>query len=217
MAKTNAPLLSLGATGTIGKTVTFGSWKGVGYARQRVTPANPRTTAQTATRNVFRSGGQSWRLLPTAAVNAWTEFVRGRPLTPRNAYIGSFTRLLRGGIDLGNWQVSPGSGGGSPPSALSVTTGVASGAIDVSWSPPEIPTGWSIVAAHAVFSLDHDPATDWTQAVGIASDLIEAGAIPITGLTPGAAYGVSVFLEWTRADGRAAFSVSQTSVVSAGA
>src|SRR5215467_10281648 len=51
MARTTSPLLSLGASGSIGKSIVFGTWKGLSYARQYVVPQNPKTTAQTATRN----------------------------------------------------------------------------------------------------------------------------------------------------------------------
>jgi len=46
MAKLTAPLLSLTASGTIAKSVTYGTWKGIKYARQRVIPANPNSAGQ---------------------------------------------------------------------------------------------------------------------------------------------------------------------------
>lgn len=46
MAKLKAPLLSLGASGAIGKALVFFPWKGLNVAREYVTPANPQTDAQ---------------------------------------------------------------------------------------------------------------------------------------------------------------------------
>jgi hypothetical protein len=46
MAKLKSPLMSMDARGSLGKQIVFGNWKGVNYARQHVTPANPKTTAQ---------------------------------------------------------------------------------------------------------------------------------------------------------------------------
>ncbi len=46
MAKLKAPLLSLGASGQLGKTLVFFNWKGLDVAREYVIPANPKTTAQ---------------------------------------------------------------------------------------------------------------------------------------------------------------------------
>jgi hypothetical protein len=46
VAKLKAPLLSLGASGQLGKTLVFFNWKGLDVAREYVIPANPKTTAQ---------------------------------------------------------------------------------------------------------------------------------------------------------------------------
>ena len=46
MAKLKAPLLSLGASGQLAKTLVFFSWKGINAVREYVVPANPDTTKQ---------------------------------------------------------------------------------------------------------------------------------------------------------------------------
>lgn len=53
MARVTAPVLSLGARKTIGKTVTFFRSRGMDVARQRVIPANPQTPDQTTQRTAF--------------------------------------------------------------------------------------------------------------------------------------------------------------------
>lgn len=50
MAKLQAPLLSLGASGALGKAIVFFGWKGIDVARSYVVPANPRTDPQVAQR-----------------------------------------------------------------------------------------------------------------------------------------------------------------------
>jgi hypothetical protein len=50
VAKLKAPLLSLGASGAIGKTLVFFNWKGIDVAREYVIPANPKSTAQNTQR-----------------------------------------------------------------------------------------------------------------------------------------------------------------------
>lgn len=65
MAKVTSPLLSLGATGKIAKSLVFSSWKGIADVRQYVVPANPRSTGQVAQRGLM-----------TAAVEAWHGFAR---------------------------------------------------------------------------------------------------------------------------------------------
>jgi len=46
MAKLKAPLMSLGASGALGKALVFFGWKGLDVVREYVIPANPKTTAQ---------------------------------------------------------------------------------------------------------------------------------------------------------------------------
>ena len=46
MAKVKAPLMSLGASGAIAKTLVFFPWKGIDAVREYVIPANPKTTPQ---------------------------------------------------------------------------------------------------------------------------------------------------------------------------
>jgi len=60
MAKTTGPLFSLSAVGTIAKTLTYSTWKGIKTVRQKSDPANPNSTDQ-----------QTQRAKMTAAVNFW--------------------------------------------------------------------------------------------------------------------------------------------------
>jgi len=46
MAKVTGPLMSLSASGAIGKAIVFAGWKGVQYVRQYVIPANPQSEGQ---------------------------------------------------------------------------------------------------------------------------------------------------------------------------
>jgi len=66
MAVVKAPLLSLGASGQLGKALVFGTWKGLKTVRQHVEPANPNTADQ-----------QTQRALVTQGVNAWKNYFTG--------------------------------------------------------------------------------------------------------------------------------------------
>jgi len=50
MAKLKAPLLSLGASGAIGKSLVFFNWKGIDAVREYVVPSNPKSTSQVTQR-----------------------------------------------------------------------------------------------------------------------------------------------------------------------
>lgn len=53
-AKVVGPLMSLGASGTVGQTLTFGKWRGVQWVREWFKPANPQSTTQTNVRTAFQ-------------------------------------------------------------------------------------------------------------------------------------------------------------------
>ena len=55
MAKLKAPLMSLGASGALGKTLVFFGWKGINVVREYVVPSNPDTTLQQTQRGYLRT------------------------------------------------------------------------------------------------------------------------------------------------------------------
>jgi len=56
VAKLKAPLMSLGASGQLGKTLVFFGWKGLDVVREYVVPANPQTALQVIQRSYFTTG-----------------------------------------------------------------------------------------------------------------------------------------------------------------
>ena len=62
MARVTGPLMSMEASGTIGKTLTFANWVGRQYVRRWTRPANPQTADQMDQRNAFSviGVGVSW-------------------------------------------------------------------------------------------------------------------------------------------------------------
>ena len=97
MAKLTGPLFSLGASGSIAKTLTFGKWKGIPTARQRVDPANPNTAAQQTQRGFMASGVAFWRgyLTGTDGKAAWnTEATAsGKPQSGFNSFTSSAVKV----------------------------------------------------------------------------------------------------------------------------
>lgn len=55
MAKLKGPLFSLGASGTLAKTLTFFNWKGINVVREWVSPANPNTGLQQTQRGFLQT------------------------------------------------------------------------------------------------------------------------------------------------------------------
>ncbi|KKM75496.1 hypothetical protein LCGC14_1389710 [marine sediment metagenome] len=86
MVKLTGPLFSLGASGTIGKTVTYSQWKGRPFARQRVIPHNPKSGGQVGARAMWAFITQNWDALTTAEKATWTARAAQTIISPFNAY-----------------------------------------------------------------------------------------------------------------------------------
>lgn len=71
MAGLKGPLFSLEAAGTIAKSITFSRWRGRPYARQTVTPANPKSALQVGVRSAFKFLTQDYANLSAAKKTEW--------------------------------------------------------------------------------------------------------------------------------------------------
>lgn len=122
MVKLTAPMFSLGASGTIGKAVTFAGWKGRPYARERVIPANPKTVLQVAMRAMLKFLSQAWVDVGTTPQGTWDERAKQGNYSPFNAYVGA--NMARWRQFLPPSQTDPAPATGTPPVAtLDTATG----------------------------------------------------------------------------------------------
>lgn len=212
MAKVRGPLLSLTARGQIGRSQVYASWRGVAYARQHVTPANPRTTAQTLTRNTFSAIDEQWKRIGPLGRAPWDNEVLRRPLTPRNAYTRANLPVLRGDANLADYVHSNGGQGGLPPVAVTAAGGINAGEIDVTITSSQAPTGWTLDAVVAQAVHDRDPAvlpvTFATEAEDVAPVVDGDTVITLTGLTSADLYAVGGWTRWTKPDGSTAYGAS---------
>jgi hypothetical protein len=211
MAKTTAPLLSMGASGQIGKTQVYGSWRGTSYARRYVIPANPQTQAQTDTRNIFLWLNEAWKVLSPSVQAVWTAFAKGKPMTDRNAWQQTNLPDLRvaGGVPAVNLEtldVSPGVNAGL--AAGGIATADAGGHnVTVTMTPPALPAGWAITHTHAVAFKTQNASVDKFYTSYYAKT---DGAVYDPAPACGAAgtYDVFGFFEYTKPDGSVAYSPS---------
>lgn len=206
MAKVTAPFLGLGASGTVGKTITASRWKGRAYVRQRVDPANPQTVEQTKTRSVFQEMSQLWKNMDAVAVGPWDLFAKGQVLTGRNAMMGQNIAALRGQADLGPLIGSPGAKGGIAPSGLSPA--LAATTIDATVTAPAIPPGWSITQAEGFIIQDQVPGSMTLFVPQVQTDATDPYVLAFTGLTTATEYLVTAWLKWLKPDGTVAYGAS---------
>jgi len=92
MAKGDGPLLSLDASGTIGKALTFSKWKGINYVRQHTVPTNPKSAAQTTQRTAFSTAVAAWQALLENVQTEWNDRAKelGYNMSGFNFYVQQY-------------------------------------------------------------------------------------------------------------------------------
>ena len=96
MARVQAPLLSLSASGTIGDAITFSTWKGRPYVRTRVIPANPRSGLQVGMRSGIQAYPYFWNTYFVPGNRTlWNEAVGSEAISGYNLFTRLSQRSLR--------------------------------------------------------------------------------------------------------------------------
>ncbi len=206
MAKTTAPILSLGASGTIAKTMVYSTWRGIPYVRRHLIPSNPNTTAQQATRNVFTTMSAMWKVAPALLSTPWDTFATGRAFLGRNAFIGQNVKAMRAEVDANNFIGSPGARGGLPPDSIIATPGV--GTISIAFTNPAVPTGWTLIAAVGIAFPDQDPALAFVGPTTAGEDTAAPQDTVLLSSLDTVLHQVRAWLQWTKPDGATAYSAS---------
>lgn len=215
MPKTTAPLLSFGAAGQIGQSMVFSKWKGIPYVRRYVVPANPKTAKQMSNRGVFSMLNGAYLYAPAAIKQAFNAYAVGKALTGRNKFFQDNQKLL--GVDpkpagLDGLVMSPGNGGGLPPTNVVAVGGALS--ITVTADLPAVPDGWVLSEAVAAAVKQQAPADEFTGKWFVATGTVGMDEVTIPGLDAATEYVVGFFLKWTKPDGSVAYSVSLSDTVS---
>lgn len=93
MVRLKGQLLSLDASGSLGKTMTFSSWKGRAYAKKFSVPTNNQQTGHLGMRAGMSFVSQEWQGLSTADKDTWNSTAVDRQISEFDAYVG--LNLLR--------------------------------------------------------------------------------------------------------------------------
>jgi len=87
MAKVTGPLFSMNASGTIGKALTYGIWKGINWVRGHVIPANPKSDQQVNVRTALTLMVALWQSKDQAAQDKWNVFAEGTGMSGYNKFM----------------------------------------------------------------------------------------------------------------------------------
>ncbi len=95
MVKLLGPAMSLDASGSLAGVIVFSKWKGRNYARQLVTPANPKSGGQVGMRAMFKFLSQIWDGLTDSNKATWEDRADNLIASPFNAFMSYNQRRWR--------------------------------------------------------------------------------------------------------------------------
>lgn len=157
MAKTTGPLFSMDASGKFGGALVFGKWKGRNTVRQLVTPSNPQSAGQEASRNAMRTMAEVQRQM-----NLTAEVHAGDTLTDKALY----TAAAPSGQAWNGYLVKSGIGAGQ------INYDAATAAFAALTAPQK--AAWSAGADALVPAI---LAVNQTAAGGVAGTPLTSGAV----------------------------------------
>lgn len=144
MVKLTAPMMSLGASGSLGSSIVFSKWKGRAYARQLVVPSNPKSGLQTGFRAMFAFLSQEWNGLASGSKATFETLADQLVASPFNAYMRINQKRWRNYTPP--TQQVPATESNTPPTWTDlpdVTAGVDS--ILMEWTVNSVEDGWGMV------------------------------------------------------------------------
>jgi len=104
MVRVKAPLFSLDASGTVGKSIVFASWKGRNYVRRHAIPSNPNSGLQVGIRSVFKFITQNYDQLTAGERAEWAALALADNITPLDAQVRDAIQRARRNL---GWRESP--------------------------------------------------------------------------------------------------------------
>jgi len=133
MAKAKGPLMSIEASGSIKKTLTFSTWKGRNVVKNTPHPHNPKTDAQMGIRANFTGVVAAYKALSSPMKTLWVTEGDRTQITGLNAMMRVAQHNLQA---LKGIQQQPTTSSTTPPAAPTALAGAVSGEqVILSWTP----------------------------------------------------------------------------------
>lgn len=87
MARVSGPLMSMSASGTVGKALTFGKWKGRPWVREWFIPENPKTVKQVNIRTALTLLIAEWQGEDEPTKTKWDAYAEPFKMAGVNKYV----------------------------------------------------------------------------------------------------------------------------------
>jgi hypothetical protein len=131
------------ASGTIGKTLTFAKWKGRAYVRNRVTPANPQSAAQSGIRSMMAFLGNAWAAISAPAKASYEAGATAKAISPFNEFMSVNMGLWRDG-DIPSHE-TPAAQAQTPATVTDLTLTGGAGYANVSATVSTVTNQWGVI------------------------------------------------------------------------
>ena len=175
MVKVTAPMMSLAASGTLAKAITFSTWKGRPYVRTRVIPSNPQTGLQVGMRAGISGAPALWILMGSGARALWNAAVGTEGISGFNLFCRVGQKNLRNdysyNLDSADMTLT------DAPAAPGDAAGVQDGT--------DVHITWSLVAAASTLLIFHSTATPITAGISNLLAVVRNDSETYTHRNPG--------------------------------
>ncbi len=148
MATVSGPLFSLGASGTVGGSIVFATWKGRPYVRRHAIPSNPKSVSQLSVRAMMRFLSQFWTSLSVSEKADWETRAAVTNISPFNAYIAY--NMDRWGREEYPSQQDPATETGTPGTLTTETATAGVRSITISDTVSVLADNWGILLYRSV-------------------------------------------------------------------
>lgn len=182
--------MSMSASGSLAKTLTYAHWKGRPYVRQLVTPANPQSTAQVYTRAMMRYLSQQWGSFDPTLKAQYNDLAKQGNFSPFNAWVRlMMMRWTQGLTPYENYPQEP---GGPNPTLGTLTPTGGVGQITGTIVITTIAAGMGIIYSAALHNAGTAPLSA-ARLINTLDGVADGDTVnfSITGLDPGT-YDLSV-------------------------
>lgn len=134
MAKVTAAFLGLGASGTLGNTLTASTWKGIPVMKLKPTPTNPKSDGQVGHRTLFSCAAAIGRTLTIPQQALWQATIAGMAQTWFNAIISMASKNWKKGLGPQLLPTRVDDTAPGPPTALAAT--LHGSTVRLTWTAP---------------------------------------------------------------------------------
>jgi len=106
MAKVKHPLMSIGASGSIGRAITFTKSRGVAICKGFSVSLDRESEEQLILRGVYSSGVVVWNGLSQPQKDVWNDSASGKKVTGFNLFMKNYMNNNYPPIEIGEYDVS---------------------------------------------------------------------------------------------------------------